>query len=204
MKDFKGDVFFRNFEKLGKSMYGEHYILNVNEAALLMKLKAYFGRNEEEAIKQDIDLSKGILLTGAIGVGKTSLMHIFRASLTRHWRYLIKPCAEISYEYIQNGPTIIFDYSRNSFNIKHNARTICFDDLGLEPQASFFGNKANIMREIILARYYYYQSDNMLTHFTTNLGATQIEERYGIEVRSRLREMCNFISFSMDSVDKRK
>jgi hypothetical protein len=49
----------------------------------------------------------------------------------------------------------------------------------------------NKMAEIILSRYERFTRTRCLTHFTTNLSADEIEERYGSRVRSRLREMCN-------------
>ena len=44
----------------------------------------------------------------------------------------------------------------------------------------------------------------VLTHFTSNLTAPQIEKHYGERVRSRLREMCNWIEYTVNSTDKRK
>jgi len=204
-KNFDDDLFFQNFEKIGKCKYGEKYCIQDRDFVILQKLKIYFGRDVDAALKNNIDLHKGLLLSGPIGVGKTSLMHIFRESLQENYRFLIKPCSEVSFEFINEGANVIFRYGRNSFkDSNREPRTICFDDLGLEPSTSFFSNKANIMREIILSRYYYFQSHKMITHFTTNLGASDIEKRYGKEVRSRIREMCNVISFEKTTPDKRE
>lgn len=60
------------------------------------------------------------------------------------------------------------------------------------------------MREIILSRYDLFISQKMITHFTTNFTATEILNKYGIEVRSRMREMCNIISFDSEIQDNRK
>ena len=49
-----------------------------------------------------------------------------------------------------------------------------------------------------------FQGCQVLTHFTSNLTAPQIEKHYGERVRSRLREMCNWIEYKSDSFDKRK
>ena len=203
-KSYREEPFFKEFEKKGKELYGNSYELQEKDEQILQMLKAYFGKDKEAAENLGISLSKGILLSGPIGVGKTSIMYIFRACLLNEYRFLIKPCSEVSFEFLQEGAGVIFQYSRNSFKENRTPRTVCFDDLGLEPQTSFFGNKANVMREVILARYYYFQSQNMITHITTNMGAADIEKRYGKEVRSRLREMCNFISFPKESEDKRR
>jgi len=60
------------------------------------------------------------------------------------------------------------------------------------------------MAEIILSRYDLFIRHKMLTHFTTNLSADEIEKLYGARVRSRLREMCNLIAFPKDALDKRR
>ncbi len=47
----------------------------------------------------------------------------------------------------------------------------------------------------ILSRYDHFISQKMITHITTNLDSQDIEEVYGLRVRSRLREMCNVVCF---------
>jgi DNA replication protein DnaC len=59
------------------------------------------------------------------------------------------------------------------------------------------------MAEILLSRYDQFITKKMLTHLTTNLTSSEIDEIYGLRVRSRLREMFNLIAFSSDSKDKR-
>jgi hypothetical protein len=59
------------------------------------------------------------------------------------------------------------------------------------------------MAEILLSRYEFYISHDMLTHLTTNLSATEIETMYGPRVRSRMREMFNLIAFDPKMKDKR-
>ena len=59
------------------------------------------------------------------------------------------------------------------------------------------------MADILLARYDYYISHNMKTMLTTNYESLEIEQRYGIRVRSRLREMVNWIAFPAKAADKR-
>ncbi|WP_437364903.1 hypothetical protein [Olivibacter jilunii] len=43
-----------------------------------------------------------------------------------------------------------------------------------------------------------------MTHITTNLSATELEEAHGNRLRSRLREMVNLIGFDKEMKDKRK
>jgi len=199
---FDYDDFFYVFENVGKQLYGEKYALQKNDMEILLKLTVYFGKHTEKAEELGINLSKGIFLCGPVGAGKTSLIRIFREVLHHDLRFLIKPCRDISYEFSSAGTEIIFKYSKKHFN-KEKPCTMCFDDLGLEPNSSFFGIKANIMREIILSRYDLFITHRMITHFTTNFDVDEIEENYGFEVRSRIREMCNIIPFHKDTPDKR-
>lgn len=115
-------------------------------------------------------------------------------------------CREVSFEYASNGIQTILDYSKESFSVYNTKKPLSklFDDLGTERSIKHFGNEMNIMAEILISRYEYYTSHNMQTYITTNLGANDIGEIYGERVKSRLREMCNLISFDNESHDKRK
>jgi DNA replication protein DnaC len=59
------------------------------------------------------------------------------------------------------------------------------------------------MAEILLSRYDLFVNRKMLTHITTNLSSSEIEELYGERVRSRMREMFNLIAFNESAKDKR-
>ena len=60
-----------------------------------------------------------------------------------------------------------------------------------------------MLAEILLSRYDMFISLHMITHATTNLSASEIENCYGNRVRSRLREMMNVIAFEKEAKDKR-
>jgi DNA replication protein DnaC len=114
----------------------------------------------------------------------------------------MKSCRDVSFEFIQEGYEVIFRYSRMSFNNSH-PRIYCFDDLGTEQSLKYYGNECNVMGEILLSRYDLFISRDMITHLTTNLSASEIENLYGNRARSRLREMFNLIAFDQSSPDKR-
>lgn len=189
------------FEKRGKELYGTKFKIHEQDHELIFKLVVYFLGRKEEANRLNIDLTKGILLTGPIGCGKTSLMNLMRLVPPPERNHIMKPCRDVSFEFIQEGYEIIWRYSRMSFNNGH-PRIYCFDDLGSEQSLKYFGNECNVMGEILLSRYEYFISQRMVTHLTTNLSASEIEDLYGNRIRSRLREMFNLISFT-NSTDKR-
>jgi len=190
----------------GKSLFGNHFLLYEEDAAVLAKLYAYCTGDYEMCAKLSIDLNKGIFLAGGVGVGKTVFMMILRQIVPMTERYVIKPCQQIALEYIDQGSNVLMRYGRNYVDfvdVNTINRAYCFDDLGAEEATKHYGNDANVMAQIIQMRYNLFQNRKVLTHFTSNLIADQIDIHYGTRVRSRLREMCNWIEFSEQSSDKR-
>lgn len=195
-------------ERTGIEMFGNKFKLSQNDSEILYKLMIYFTKDEIKAQKSSLDLEKGIFLSGPIGCGKTSLMHIFNYFLSSKPRYIIKTTREISYEFYEKGFTVISKYGTLSYQQGNNSAkkpTIyCFDDLGSEKNIKLYGNESNVMEEILQSRYELFHFDGIRTHVTSNLNSTELEEMYGSRVRSRMREMFNLIAFPKTTIDKRK
>jgi len=189
-------------ETTGKQLYHPGFKVFAEDYEIIFKLLVYFMKDEAEAEKYNISFRKGILLSGPVGCGKTSLMNIIRHFQPQEQRFVMKSCRDVSFEFIQDGYTVIRKYSILSFRYDQ-PRTWCFDDLGTENNLKYYGNECNVMAEVLLSRYDLFVSRHMLTHITTNLSSSEIEEMYGERVRSRLREMLNLISFDVNAKDKR-
>ena len=188
-------------------MYGNFFLLYPNDTQVIGKLLAWFLRDKNTADLKGINLNKGILLTGPVGSGKTSLMNLMRFFLQNQTPHFVKPCRDIAFEYEKEGFDVIHRYSGITSlpgKQKKIVKTFCFDDLGTEQILHHYGKECNVMTEIILSRYDYFIRHKRLTHFTTNLSADEIEDIYGSRIRSRLREMCNLIAFPINTPDKRK
>jgi DNA replication protein DnaC len=189
-------------EEKGKELFNPNFRIHPEDYEIIFQLLVYFLKDTANAEKYGITFRKGILLSGPVGCGKTSLMSLIKFILPAENRYIVKSCREISFEFIQDGYTIIRKYSTLSF-VKESPRIYCFDDLGTESSLKYFGNECNVMAEVMLSRYDLFISKRMLTHITTNLNSDEIEELYGTRVRSRLREQFNLIAFDDNAKDKR-
>jgi DNA replication protein DnaC len=193
----------KKLEGKGVELYGNHFKIQETDYQIVYKLIAYFLKDEPTCFQYNINLNKGLLLSGPIGCGKTSFMNLMKYLAPTENKFSVKPCRDISFEFIQDGYEILLRYSKGKL-YQSEPRTYCFDDLGTENNLKYFGNECNVMAEILLSRYDLFISKKLQTHITTNLSASEIEKQYGNRVRSRLRELCNLIAFDSKVIDKRK
>ena len=208
MSPYDYNKVFDFIQNKGRQDFGKNFSLNEDDHPIIKKLAAYFLKDTYTCAREKIHLQKGILLTGPVGCGKTSLMYLMKY-FSNHQQaiYILKSCREVSFEFIKDGYEIMNRYGKNSFAKSGQAeipRNYCFDDLGTENNLKYFGNECNVMAEILLTRYDLFISRKLITHITTNLAASEIEKLYGNRVRSRMRELFNLIAFPQQTTDKRK
>lgn len=193
---------FKYLELQGKQTYGQSFKIHPEDKPTIYKLLIHAIRDKENALKLDLDLSKGILLSGPVGCGKTSIMHLIKPFVNTKYDYKIKTTREVSFEFAKHGFEALQPYTQKS-NQQHRLTGYCFDDLGAEQQIKHFGNDCNVMAEILISRYEQFIENNAVTHITTNLSASELESFYGNRIRSRLRQMFNLIAFDREAKDKR-
>jgi energy-coupling factor transporter ATP-binding protein EcfA2 len=189
-------------QQKGNEVYGKKFQFHEGDKHIIYLLLCYFLKDDIAALQLELDLEKGILLTGPIGCGKTTLMNLMRYITSQEQRFIMKSCRDISFEFIEDGFEVIHKYSRGAL-YQYNPKIYCFDDLGTEGSLKYYGNECNTMAEILLTRYDLFVSQKLVTHVTSNLAAGEIEEVYGNRIRSRMREMFNLISFDNSVFDKR-
>ena len=189
-------------ELKAKQDYGDKFQFLEQDIDNITKLIAYFLNDEETTNQLGIDLTKGILLSGPVGSGKTTLMTLMKYVTQKENKFYLKTCRDISFEFIKEGYEIIHRYSRGSYS-QTEYKNYCFDELGVEQNLKYYGNECNVMAEIILSRYDLFIARKVQTHLTTNLSASEIETAYGNRIRSRLRGMLNLIAFDKNTADKR-
>jgi hypothetical protein len=188
----------------GKLLFGKQFKIHKEDYSLILKLTSYFIDDMVSCQKYGLDLNKGILLSGPVGCGKTSLMRLMPHLVPhkKYHQYTVMPTRNIVFGFNNLGYKTIEDYT--------DRKPYCFDDLGVEPIGRHYGKDCNVMGEILISRYEFprrresfHPLRDGLTHITTNLNAQELENRYGERVRSRMREMFNLISFNRNSKDKR-
>lgn len=151
-------------------------------------------------------LNKGILLAGNFGVGKTWMMKLFMKNQRQVFHlYNAKYLADT---YEKEGEESIEPFlvkTKNAYNdsacFYQPYAGICIDDIGTEDRKSNYGNKRNVIGDVIERRY---EKGNVgiWMHGTTNLSADQLNNFFGGRVVSRLREVVNFIE--VGGKDRRK
>lgn len=194
---------FNRFKETASQISGKEFVIDADNKLLITKLAYYFA-GDPLAKKYGLDLNKGLLMLGGVGVGKTLIMKAF--SLNQHASYRVVRSRDISYDFADKGFGVVKLHSEIAsiaVNIHGQSESgICIDDLGTDEERKHYGDKANALTEIILNRYDLNRHN--LTHITTNLNAKMIEQVYGTRVRSRMREMFNQITFDINATDRRK
>ncbi len=200
--ELKDNQILYDFDKMliylnakGKLLFGKKFKIYEEDRDILFKLCNYYIKDEANCRKLDIDTGKGILLSGPVGCGKTSLMKLLRHIVPHRKPYEVIPTRNITFAFNNIGYKIIENYGDKQF--------YCFDDLGVEPTGRHYGKDCNVMGEILLSRHDLFLDKKIKTHATTNLNAQELQELYGIRVRSRMRQLFNLVAFDRESRDKR-
>lgn len=190
----------------GRIFFGDHFTIYAQDHELIYKLLVYAIGDLDNTLRHNLSPHKGILLSGPVGCGKTSLMTLVKFFFPKEKQYTMKSVREITFEFEKDGFQVIWRYSTLAFcspPFSQLNRSFCFDDLGIEQPIKYYGNQCNVMAEILLSRYDLFIQKGVLSHITTNLSASELELLYGSRVRSRLREMFNLVAFDKSSKDKR-
>lgn len=172
-------------------------VTDEKHAARVKNLCCYFANDN----RTSYDLTKGILLMGNIGNGKTTIMKAF--SVNQNHGFRVVSMLDVSFDYKMSGEEGVKSYSLN-YKASPNQYGLtdygyCFDELGTEEiPARHYGESKNIFAEILQVRYHHglpFQS----THVTTNKTPDELQALYGSRCYDRMKEMFNVVVFENES-----
>jgi len=150
-------------------------------------------------------LNKGLLIAGSVGVGKTEILKAF--SNNKRGCYDVVNAAEFVNQIamrkdVEEVHKVIKQYSGIHRKISpyidtfyHEDIGLCIDDLGTDVEKNIYGNKIDILADVIAGRYSNTSLAWHMTHISTNLSAKLLQERYGPRIWSRIMERFNIIEF---------
>jgi|GEM_PF-3917549 len=132
--------------------------------------------------------SKGILLHGATGTGKTvGLFLVCEYMGSRWWP------ADTLYD-MGKAVKSVADYTGSGgAHSWQRPQDACIDDLGSEEHLVDYGAHINPLTRFLTERYRLYSERGWFTHLTTNLDQDDMTKRYGERLVSRLNEMCAWV-----------
>lgn len=195
-----------------KKMFNTAFIIDEENKTLFELLCYYFGdddRFESYAINMGVEnpsRTKGIFLYGNFGVGKTWMMKLF----CRNQRqcYNINNAKEIADAYRSLGEDILFDYVEITKAAVDDPSVfyqkgigLYVDDIGTEDLKNDYGNKKNVIGDLIEMKYLK-ETCGIFFHASTNLTSVQLKQYYGERITSRMKQIFNIIE--LPGEDRRK
>ncbi len=197
------EVFLRRADHLVKKSGKKEFVLDQFNKSIVKRLCLYF-TNDPRSESYGLDRKKGLLLMGFTGSGKTLIMKAFASNMLQSYR--MTRTIDITYDFVEYGLSVIRNHGVEltipTDPFGHTSAGVCYDDLGNEDERRRYGDKMNVMADIISRRYD--MLPHNMTHITTNLSPKNIEEFYGVRIRSRMAEMFNPVPFSDRSPDRRR
>lgn len=149
--------------------------------------------------------SKGVLLVGSVGCGKTTMIRV----LQRLFRDTDKSFKFVTAKDIkdlleESSPAVVKEKYGKTLLMN-----LCIDDIGLSMNLNKYGNVVNIISELILERSELFVSTGIKTHFSSNLAPISKDKNeetlatiYGERAYDRIVEMCELISWKSKSLRK--
>jgi DNA replication protein DnaC len=192
------DVALSVIDRIGKGI-DPAFALTPNVEEIYKELIRYFHADPD--FKGD--LTKGLLLQGPTGTGKTLAMQVM--SVYRQiddTKFIMKgKTYRMNYEVVDVNQMINM-FMNNAFDgiqVYCNRYVLCIDDIGVETdQVKHYGNTLDVVSHVLSERY----SKRLLTFATTNFPTHILEDKYDDRTVSRMYALFNFIT--MKGKDFRK
>lgn len=184
---------FKLMKWTSENKLGRKLIVNDFNKKLITTLCYFVSRDVKFETELGYSFQKGLLIRGIAGLGKTHLVRCLEENELNP--ILILSMIEITDEIKSQGEFEVV-YGKN--------KIIYLDDVGTEePVVNHYGTKISFFKNYIELMYLKNQNKTF-NHLiiSTNNSFSEIEEKYGFRVRSRIREMFNIID--VEGEDMRK
>lgn len=184
------EVFNASANKIVVEKGKDAFLIDSSNEAVISDLCDYFTGTSNKLAG-----NRGILMMGGVGNGKTTIMEAFSKNKIACFKK-IEAAEMVHYVKMKGAESWkIFLSGSYSPGLKENFhQRYCgwlIDDLGTEEVINDFGNRLDIIANIVFAIEKDRRKYAGMFHFTTNLGAKELQERYGARITSRLGELCN-------------
>lgn len=165
-----------------ENTYGKKLILHEDNRHLIKTICFFISHDERFEKELGYSFKKGLLIRGIAGLGKTYLLKCLQGNE-------LLPIRIISMIQITDD---VKDSGDFDLNIPNNKITY-LDDVGTEePVVNHYGTKISFFKNFIELFYLKSILYNRLI-ISTNNTFSEIEEKYGFRVRSRMKDMFNII-----------
>ncbi len=175
---------FKLMKWTSENKFGRKLIVNEMNKHLITTLCYFLSRDKKFETELGYSFEKGLMIRGISGVGKTHLVKCLEENELN--KILILSMIDINDEIKMQGEyTIVAD----------GKKIIYLDDVGTEePVVNHYGTKIAFFKNFIEGTYLRSQA-KIFNHLmiSTNNSSSEIEDRYGFRVRSRMREMFNVV-----------
>lgn len=158
-------------------------LITTGDSVHLIKTLCFFLSNDERFEKElGYSFKKGLLIRGISGLGKTHLVKC--VAKNEMYPIQILNMIEISEEVKSEGEYVV--------SLGEN-KILYLDDVGTEEATvNHFGTKINWFKNF-LEMYYLRNTIYNKLMISTNNSFSEIEEKYGFRVRSRMKDMFNVV-----------
>ena len=181
-KQWTAKQFFRLMQWTSENRFDKKFIIHDDNRPLITAICFFLSNDERFEKELGYSLNKGLMIRGIAGIGKTYIVSC--AANNELCPISVFSMIEITDEIKRDGEFRISSGPRNK---------IYLDDVGTEEATvNHFGTKISFFKNFIEMYYLQNKPFNNLI-ISTNNSASEIEERYGFRVRSRMKDMFNVI-----------
>jgi len=169
-------------------------------------IKTLYKNAYEQIVKKD--KSKGLLIIGSIGAGKSLMMKVYQKLFLGSPRGFKWVNSAILRDMLEEIPLIEI---KEMYGYAYKG-DLYLDDIGVYQARNLkFGNNINIISEILFERYELFVNEGYRTHISTNIplnirdnpnNIPTLKILYGDRVYDRINEMCELLTINSKSLRK--